>query len=347
MTLDPIASFSAASQVECIIGFIEWERRIKQTVVIDIEMPVDCRRAAEHRRRGGHLDYKQVAKRIIAFVRGLASSSWWRRWRTASAMLVLEEFGIDWVRLSVNKPGAIRGSRDVGVCDRAHARRPAGLSRELSRMPRVFVAAGSNVEPERNLRAGRARAAAQRFPTSRFSPWYRNKAVGFEGEDFINFVGRLHARELPVHEVVARLREIETLCGRPRGAPKWAPRSMDLDILLYGDLVREEPGLKLPRPDLLKRPFMLGPTGGPRAGGRASDRGRDHRRAVAAIRSGRASDDARASRTGRELAYQPTLRPPSTARIWPVTIRRFGAEEQRGARHVFRRARRASAACDR
>jgi 2-amino-4-hydroxy-6-hydroxymethyldihydropteridine diphosphokinase len=64
---------------------------------------------------------------------------------------------------------------------------------------------------------------------------------------------------LPVGEVVARLQAIESLCGRPREAPRWAPRSMDLDILLYGDTVCDEPRLKLPRPDLLKRAFMLGP----------------------------------------------------------------------------------------
>ncbi len=124
-------------------------------------------------------------------------------------------------------------------------------------MPRVFVAAGSNVEPEKNLTLA-AREMQRYFPDIRFSPWYRNKAVGFEGADFINYVVGF-TTELPVHDVVERLRGIEELCGRPRGAPKYEPRSMDLDILLYGELVCEEPGLKLPRPDLLKRPFMLGP----------------------------------------------------------------------------------------
>jgi 2-amino-4-hydroxy-6-hydroxymethyldihydropteridine diphosphokinase len=124
-------------------------------------------------------------------------------------------------------------------------------------MPRVFVAAGSNVEPERNLAL--AFAELQRaFPDARISPAYRNRAVGFEGEDFINAVASF-TTELPVAELVARLRRIESLCGRPRQAPKWAPRSMDLDILLYGDLVCDEPRLRLPRPDLLKRAYMLGP----------------------------------------------------------------------------------------
>ncbi len=124
-------------------------------------------------------------------------------------------------------------------------------------MPSVYVALGSNVEPERNLAVAAAELERE-FPGVRFSPWYRNRAVGFEGADFINCVAGF-ATGLEVHALVARLQAIETLCGRPRDAPRWAPRSMDLDILLYGDLVLDEPRLKLPRPDLLKRAFMLGP----------------------------------------------------------------------------------------
>ena len=124
-------------------------------------------------------------------------------------------------------------------------------------MPAVYVAAGSNVAPEEHL--GRAVRLLERdFPGVRFSPWYRNRAVGFEGDDFINLVAGFDT-ELPVHEVVQRLQAIEAACGRARAAPRWAPRSMDLDVLLYGDLVCAEPGLQLPRPDLLKRPYMLGP----------------------------------------------------------------------------------------
>lgn len=124
-------------------------------------------------------------------------------------------------------------------------------------MPAVYVAVGSNVEPERNLGLA-TRELRREFPDVRFSPWYRNRAVGFEGADFINLVAGF-TTTLPVGEVVTRLQAIESLCGRPREAPRWAPRSMDLDILLYGDTVCDEPRLKLPRPDLLKRAFMLGP----------------------------------------------------------------------------------------
>ena len=124
-------------------------------------------------------------------------------------------------------------------------------------MPAVYVGAGSNVAPMHNL--ARAVAELQReFPGARCSPWYRNRAVGFEGDDFINLVAGFDTA-LPVQAVLSRLHAIEMLCGRARDAPRWAPRPMDLDVLLYGDLVCDEPGLRLPRPDLLRRAYMLGP----------------------------------------------------------------------------------------
>jgi 2-amino-4-hydroxy-6-hydroxymethyldihydropteridine diphosphokinase len=124
-------------------------------------------------------------------------------------------------------------------------------------VPEVYVAAGSNVAPERHM--SQALAELERaFPGVRSSSWYRNRAVGFDGEDFINLVAGF-ATTLGIRAVLEQLHAIETRCGRPRDAPRWAPRSMDLDVLLYGDLVCEEPGLKLPRPDLVKRAYMLGP----------------------------------------------------------------------------------------
>jgi 2-amino-4-hydroxy-6-hydroxymethyldihydropteridine diphosphokinase len=121
----------------------------------------------------------------------------------------------------------------------------------------VLVAAGSNVEPVGNLRRA-LDALAARYPGLRCSRAYRNPAVGFEGEDFINLVVAFDTAD-EVGSVIERLHEAESLCGRPRQAPKWAPRSMDLDILLFGDTVCDRPGLVLPRPDLVRRAYMLGP----------------------------------------------------------------------------------------
>jgi len=121
----------------------------------------------------------------------------------------------------------------------------------------VLVAAGSNVEPHANLRRA-LDVLARHYPRLRISTAYRNRAVGFEGEDFVNLVIALDTAD-DVHAVIARLHEAEAACGRARNAPKWAPRSMDLDILLYGDRICDEPGLVLPRPDLVRRAYMLGP----------------------------------------------------------------------------------------
>jgi 7,8-dihydroneopterin aldolase/epimerase/oxygenase len=106
--------FLRGLEVECLIGFIEWERRIRQKVVIDFELPCDCARAAATDEVDATLDYKKVAKRVVAYV----SASEFKLVETLAhrlALLVLEEFGVAWIRLSINKPGAIRGSRDVGV----------------------------------------------------------------------------------------------------------------------------------------------------------------------------------------------------------------------------------------
>ncbi len=124
-------------------------------------------------------------------------------------------------------------------------------------MTHVFVAAGSNVEPERYLSTALRALAAAYGPLS-LSPAYRNQAVGFTGADFINLVVGFRTGD-EVREVRQQLQKIEAACDRPPGAPKWAPRTMDLDILLFGDLVSDEPGLVIPRPDLVKRPYMLKP----------------------------------------------------------------------------------------
>ena len=99
---------------ECIIGFIDWERRVRQTVVLDLELPVDCRHAAASDEVAATLDYKRVAKRVLAYV----AASECKLVETLAhrvALLILEEFGVAWMRVTLSKPGAVRDSRDVGV----------------------------------------------------------------------------------------------------------------------------------------------------------------------------------------------------------------------------------------
>jgi len=124
-------------------------------------------------------------------------------------------------------------------------------------MPEVFVGAGSNVEPRRHLAAG-VRALAERFGVLRLSPVYRNSAVGFAGEDFLNMVIGLET-EIPVAELSGALADIELANGRTRSEEKFAPRTLDLDLLLYGDAVGEVDGVHLPRDEIMRYAFVLKP----------------------------------------------------------------------------------------
>jgi 2-amino-4-hydroxy-6-hydroxymethyldihydropteridine diphosphokinase len=121
----------------------------------------------------------------------------------------------------------------------------------------AYVSGGSNLDADRSLPQA-AHELKVNYPGARFSRCYRNASVGFDGPEFINFVV-----ELPVYGTPSALREhlqrIEKLCGRPDGAPRWAPRAMDLDILLFGSQVIDDQGLNVPRPNLTRWAFMLGP----------------------------------------------------------------------------------------
>lgn len=101
-------------RVETVIGVFDWERRIRQTVVLDLEMAADVARAAATDRLEDTLDYKSIAKRIKQFV----TDSDFQLVETLAeriADLVLEEFQVPWIRLKVNKRGAVRDARDIGV----------------------------------------------------------------------------------------------------------------------------------------------------------------------------------------------------------------------------------------
>jgi dihydroneopterin aldolase len=102
-------------RIEAVIGIWEWERRVRQPLSLDLEMATDVRRAAASDRIEDALDYKGIAKHLIQVV----EESQFRLVETLAetlAKIVVTEFGVDWLKLSVSKPGAIEGSRNVGVC---------------------------------------------------------------------------------------------------------------------------------------------------------------------------------------------------------------------------------------
>ena len=106
--------FLAGLTVDCIVGIWDWERRVRQKIVLDLEMEADVRRAAASDAIDDTLDYKKVSKRLLAYV-GESQFQLVETLAERVAEIVVTEFGVPWVRVRLNKQGAIRGARDVGI----------------------------------------------------------------------------------------------------------------------------------------------------------------------------------------------------------------------------------------
>ncbi|MFT5132773.1 MAG: 2-amino-4-hydroxy-6-hydroxymethyldihydropteridine diphosphokinase [Gammaproteobacteria bacterium] len=126
-----------------------------------------------------------------------------------------------------------------------------------TRMPQVFIGVGSNIDRHNNIRAG-IRALQDQFSNVITSTIYESSAVGFEGDNFFNLIVSLET-ELTPGELQDKLHEIETQFGRKRGGPRYVSRTLDLDLLLYDDLVCDEDGMQIPREDVNRFAFVLRP----------------------------------------------------------------------------------------
>lgn len=121
----------------------------------------------------------------------------------------------------------------------------------------VFLSVGSNINREQNSRSA-VRALRQAFGELALSPVYESAAVGFDGDPFFNFIVRVET-ERSITQVNEILKDIEDQHGRMRGGPKFSSRSLDIDVVTYGDYVGELEGVNLPRPELFYNAFVLLP----------------------------------------------------------------------------------------
>ena len=124
-------------------------------------------------------------------------------------------------------------------------------------MSTAWLGLGSNVDAEAHIRAG-IEELRGKFSSVTLSPVYTSTSVGFDGEDFINLVARV---ETDMHPLALRqfLRDFEDRNGRKRDVPKFSDRTLDIDILLYDDLVLHSPKLQIPRAEILKFSHVLKP----------------------------------------------------------------------------------------
>ncbi|HEX9803962.1 MAG TPA: 2-amino-4-hydroxy-6-hydroxymethyldihydropteridine diphosphokinase [Gammaproteobacteria bacterium] len=124
-------------------------------------------------------------------------------------------------------------------------------------MARVYVSIGSNIEREANIRGGVA-DLQERFGELTLSPVYESEAVGFDGDNFYNLVAAFDTG-LDVLEVARVLREIEDAHGRTREGPRFSSRTLDIDMLLFDELLLQQGKLELPREEITKNAFVLWP----------------------------------------------------------------------------------------
>jgi len=124
-------------------------------------------------------------------------------------------------------------------------------------MARIYISIGSNIEAEQHLRLAIAELR-DHYGDLLLSSVYESEAVGFEGDNFLNMVVGLDTDE-DVHHVVQILRQIEDRHGRVRNGPRFSARTLDLDLLLYDDLVMKEEGFELPRGEITHNAFVLWP----------------------------------------------------------------------------------------
>ena len=123
-------------------------------------------------------------------------------------------------------------------------------------MTKVLLGLGSNVNKEQSISKA-IKLLADTFVNLRISPTFESKSIGFNGDNFYNLVVSVDTDQT-LEEVIATYRRIEDACGRDRSGPKFGPRTLDIDILIYGDVICREP-VELPRDEIEINAFVLWP----------------------------------------------------------------------------------------
>ena len=124
-------------------------------------------------------------------------------------------------------------------------------------MPRVYVGIGSNIDREASVRAGVA-DLREKYGELQLSSVYESEAVGFEGDAFYNLVASFDTSD-SINQVITTLAGIEETHGRQRGSERFSSRTLDLDLLLYGDLIATGEGYHVPRDEIPRYAFVLWP----------------------------------------------------------------------------------------
>ncbi len=238
-------------KIACIIGIFDWERKQKQEVSLDLRFPCDNRKAAQKDRIEDTVDYKRIAKATITFV----EKSEFKLVETMAerlAEILLQQFALTEIFLKVSKPGALRGSQNVGVeIHRFH--------QGVTETPWMALGLGSNIDPRQNLNLA-LETLDQRFGLLGASHVYETAPVGYTRQPaFWNLAAAIHDPGGSIPTIRRELQAIEKSSGRIKTSKSNGPRTLDVDLLLRGELVNLKGSKKIPHPDLDKKAFVLFP----------------------------------------------------------------------------------------
>ncbi len=237
-------------KVRCIIGIFDWERRQKQDVLIDIKFPCNIRKVSRQDDIAATFNYKKIAKSAILFV----EKSQFQLIETLAEKLadsLLYNFKLPEIYLSVSKPGAVRGSKNVGVEIYRGASRT-----QTSKL--IYLSLGSNIHPKKNLRFALSEIE-KRYSILGQSHVYETSPVGFiRQKPFWNLVLAIETQELP-KEIRKWAEVLETKAGRIPTHNPLGPRSLDIDLILWGNRVQKSREFTLPHPNIETKAFVLFP----------------------------------------------------------------------------------------
>jgi 2-amino-4-hydroxy-6-hydroxymethyldihydropteridine diphosphokinase len=242
--------FLTGLKVPCIIGIFGWERKRKQSVVIDLKFPCDIRRASRRDFINDTVDYKKIAKFTIAFV----EKSKFKLVETLAeklAGLLLENFSLSEIDVAISKPGAIRGSQNVGI-------RINRISNKMRFKENIFFSLGSNISPKQNLENA-LYEIQKKYSIKGLSHTYETSPVGrIKQASFWNLVIAVEGEERP-KAIRTWIKTLEKKAGRRHSSNAFGPRTLDVDLLLWGNHIEKNKYFSLPHPDITTKAFVLFP----------------------------------------------------------------------------------------
>ncbi len=237
-------------KVRCIIGIFDWERKQKQDVLIDLKFPCDIRKASLRDDIRDTFNYKIIAKTTISFI----EKSQYQLIETLAeklADLLIKRFRLPEIHLSVSKPGAVRGSKNVSI----EIHRGFSVVKN-SRL--VFLSLGSNIQPKKNLHFALGEIS-KRYSIFGQSHVYETSPVGDKRQKpFWNLVLAMEVRETP-KEVKQWAAVLGKKAGRIPTRRSFGPRPLDIDLILWGNLVKRSEEFVFPHPDIETKAFVLFP----------------------------------------------------------------------------------------